>query len=186
MSVLLWVGISQFDTLNFNRTFTTDTHPSRQFYQLEALKNYKWYWRLEPNVEFSCAITYDPFVQMAKHHKVYGYVIALWEVGRTCPSLFRTMADWMEAHGIRPTSLWKGLIEASWAPSPFRMFMKFLAHRDRHGDAWSLCHYWSNFEIADLDFFRSQQYQQLFEHLDHNGGFYYERVSFPRENGALS
>lgn len=179
MPLFFWVIL--IPVAQYHRIFTTDYCPRRHFYQLEALKKYKWYWRLEPDVEFSCAITYDPFVQMAKNHKIYGFVNALWEVGTTCPSLFRTTADWMAAHGIRPSGLWKAMIEASWAPSPFRMFLKFLAHRNRHGDAWSLCHYWSNFEIANLDFFRSQPYQQLFEHLDHNGGFYYERVSFPNE-----
>lgn len=114
---------------------------------------------------------------MAKHNKVYGFVNALWEVGTTCPSLFRMMADWMESHAIRPTSLWKAMIEASWAPSPLRLMLKFLSHRDRHGDRWSLCHYWSNFEIGDMDFFRGQQYQELFDYLDANGGFYSERVS---------
>lgn len=28
----------------------------RQFYDVPALKPYKWYWRVEPDVEFSCAI----------------------------------------------------------------------------------------------------------------------------------
>jgi hypothetical protein len=36
------------------------------------------------------------------------------------------------------------------------------------------CAVWSNFEIADLDFFRSQVYTEFFEHLDSTGGFYYE------------
>ena len=34
---------------------------------------------------------------------------------------------------------------------------------------------WSNFEIGDLDFFRSPEYLTYFEHLDEAGGFYYER-----------
>jgi hypothetical protein len=33
---------------------------------------------------------------------------------------------------------------------------------------------WSNFEIADMDFFRSKVYTEFFEHLDASGGFYYE------------
>ena len=37
---------------------------------------------------------------------------------------------------------------------------------------------WSNFEIADMDFWRSEAYSKFFEHLDATGGFYYE-VSFP-------
>ncbi|ORY59156.1 glycolipid 2-alpha-mannosyltransferase [Pseudomassariella vexata] len=146
-----------------------------EFYQLEALKKYKWYWRLEPDVEFSCSITYDPFVQMAKNKHVYGFTIALWEVGTTCPSLFRNVVNWMEQHEIKPSDLWKATMEGSWMPYPFRKLMSLLPHRDRRGDAWSLCHYWSNFEIADMDFFRSRQYQTLFEYLDGKEGFYYER-----------
>jgi len=34
---------------------------------------------------------------------------------------------------------------------------------------------WSNFEIGDLRFWRSEAYMKFFEHLDEAGGFYYER-----------
>lgn len=33
---------------------------------------------------------------------------------------------------------------------------------------------WSNFEIADMDFWRGETYMSFFEHLDQAGGFYYE------------
>lgn len=33
---------------------------------------------------------------------------------------------------------------------------------------------WSNFEIADMDFWRSEAYAKFFEFLDSKGGFYYE------------
>jgi alpha 1,2-mannosyltransferase len=36
---------------------------------------------------------------------------------------------------------------------------------------------WSNFEIGDMNFFRSDVYQKFFAFLDSTGGFYYE-VSF--------
>ena len=32
---------------------------------------------------------------------------------------------------------------------------------------------WSNFEIADLEFWRSEAYTKYFEYLDSTGGFYY-------------
>jgi mannosyltransferase len=151
---------------------------SGKFYNLEALRQYKWYWRIEPGVEFYCDITYDPFLEMEKNGKVYGHTIAVPEGPRTCPSLFRRMSDWKEAHHIRDTELWKTMVSPSWAPWPLRGLLAWLSwHRDRNGDAWSLCHYWSNFEIASLDFFRSKAYQELFEYLDSTGGFYYERVS---------
>ncbi|KAK0742355.1 nucleotide-diphospho-sugar transferase [Apiosordaria backusii] len=148
---------------------------SGKFYTLKALKEYKWYWRIEPDVEFYCALTYDPFVEMAKHEKVYGFTVALPKEPATCPSLFRTVADWKEQQDYPTTELWKAMVSPSWLPWPFRKMMSWFSHRDRHGDGWNLCHYWSNFEIASLDFFRSNAYQYLFEHLDRTGGFYSER-----------
>ena len=32
----------------------------------------------------------------------------------------------------------------------------------------------SSFEIADMDFWRGEAYTKYFEHLDSQGGFYYE------------
>lgn len=119
---------------------------------------------------------------MARHKKVYGFTIALSEGPRTCPSLFRHVADYKESLDIPSTTLWKAMIAPSWVPWPFRGILSKifnLSHTDRHGDGWNLCHYWSNFEIADLDFFRGRGYQDLVESLDKSGGFYFERVSLP-------
>ena len=44
---------------------------------------------------------------------------------------------------------------------------------------------WSNFEIADMNFWRGEAYTKFFEYLDSKGGFYYEVhphhifISFP-------
>lgn len=117
---------------------------------------------------------------MARRGKVYGWTISLWEEPDTCPTLFRHVSDWKESQMI-PTAtgggLWTAMMQASWLPYPFRRWMRWSPLHDQYGDMWSLCHYWSNFEIADLDFFRSRQYQGLFEYLDAKGGFYKERVS---------
>jgi alpha 1,2-mannosyltransferase len=51
---------------------------------------------------------------------------------------------------------------------------------------YNLCHvypqtalltiqFWSNFEIADMRFFRSKIYSDYFKYLDEAGGFFYER-----------
>lgn len=163
--------------LFFSNLFSvTDIPPRSKFYTQEALRPYKWYWRLEPNIDFSCSITYDPFVEMAKHKKIYGWAISLWEEGNTCPSLFRQMSEWKDNNMIATNNLWKAMMDASWFPYPFRQWLSWLPHHDKYGDVWSRCHYWSNFEIADLDFFRSKKYQDLFEYLDQKEGFYKERV----------
>lgn len=45
------------------------------------------------------------------------------------------------------------------------------------GDKYNMCHFWSNFEIARLDWFRSKEYNDFFEMMDRSGGFWMERVS---------
>ena len=145
------------------------------FYDHPALKPYKWYWRVEPDVSFTCAITYDPFVEMQRHDKRYGYTVALWEQGKTAVSLFRKLSHYKAARKIATTSLWTAMMDPSWLPWPLRPLMWWSRNRDPHGALWNLCHFWSNFEIADLDFFRSAAYRDFFQFLDEDGGFYYER-----------
>ena len=119
----------------------------------------------------------DPFVAMARSNKRYGYAMALWEVGDTCPTLFRKVSDYKRRHRIATSPLWTAMMEASWAPLPIRPVLSWLASRDHQGDGWNFCHFWSNFEIADMDWYRSKEYRDFFETLDADGGFYFERVS---------
>ncbi|KAG6818103.1 hypothetical protein H0H87_000007 [Tephrocybe sp. NHM501043] len=44
---------------------------------------------------------------------------------------------------------------------------------------------WSNFEIADLDLWRSEAYSKFFDFLDEKGGFYYEAIDTNLSNIAL-
>ncbi|KDN44469.1 hypothetical protein RSAG8_05516, partial [Rhizoctonia solani AG-8 WAC10335] len=46
---------------------------------------------------------------------------------------------------------------------------------DDGGQTYNNCHFWSNFEIGDLNFWRSEAYTKYFDFLDSKGGFYYER-----------
>jgi alpha 1,2-mannosyltransferase len=39
-------------------------------------------------------------------------------------------------------------------------------------NTYNMCHYWSNFEIADLDFYRPAGYIAYFDYLDRRGGFF--------------
>jgi mannosyltransferase len=149
---------------------------SGMFYDVPSVQKYRWYWRVEPNVDFTCSITYDPFIEMERRGKKYGYTIALWELGETVPSLFRLVSEYKEQKRLG-TSMWTAIIDAAWLPWPFRKLLKYLPHHTVDGDFWNFCHYWSNFEIADLDFFRGKDYRDFFHYLDRSGGFYFERVS---------
>ena len=46
---------------------------------------------------------------------------------------------------------------------------------NKKANGYSTCHFWSNFEIADMDVWRGQAYEDYFNHLDRAGGFFYER-----------
>ncbi|SGZ30941.1 BQ5605_C046g12276 [Microbotryum silenes-dioicae] len=123
-----------------------------------ALQKYDWYWRLEPGVRFYCTISYDPFRFMALNHKIYGFVITIVENMNTIPTLFDSILELVQKHGLVPGSrLWQFLL--------------------KKGDpgAYSGCHFWTNFEIGDLRFFRSEPYQTVFNELDQAGGFFSER-----------
>ncbi|GAA5860317.1 hypothetical protein JCM1840_002860 [Sporobolomyces johnsonii] len=124
------------------------------------LTKYDWFWRVEPGVRFYCDITYDPFRLLALRNKLYGFVIAVVENRNTIPTLFRTVLDYIEDKGLKvDPALWK-----------------FLARKNKLGvEDFTGFHFWTNFEIGDLRFFRSPEYQAFFTALDEAGGFYSER-----------
>ena len=114
---------------------------------------------------------------MARANKTYGYTVALWEIDETVQGLFRFTSQYRNARKLPTTNLWRSLIDPSWAPFFLRPLLASInPQRDANGDLWSLCHLWSNFEIADMDFFRSEQYREYYQALDATGGFYYQRV----------
>ncbi|QRV85840.1 Glycolipid 2-alpha-mannosyltransferase [Ceratobasidium sp. AG-Ba] len=128
------------------------------FFRHELLKDYDYYWRIEPNVKFFCDLDYDPFLVMKKGKKVYGFTISLYEYAATIPTLWDATKEFIKEH---PEYL------------PKDNAMGFLS--DNNGETYNNCHFWSNFEIGDLNFWRSEAYMKYFEHLDAKGGFYYER-----------
>jgi alpha 1,2-mannosyltransferase len=123
-----------------------------------------YYWRVEPGIEVRCNVDYDPFAFMALNNKTYGFTIAAHEFGETVKTLYKTTKAFLALH---PDYVHK------------RAGMHFLTNRPNVGNIqnsnWNLCHFWSNFEIADLRFWRSKEYMEYFEYLDHQGGFFYER-----------
>ncbi|KZT42076.1 glycosyltransferase family 15 protein [Sistotremastrum suecicum HHB10207 ss-3] len=128
------------------------------FFKHELLKDVKYYWRVEPSVKFFCDIDYDPFLVMQDGNKVYGFTISLYEYESTIPTLWETTKEFIKEN---PQYLAEGNA------------MKFIS--DNGGEKYNRCHFWSNFEIGDLDFWRGEAYTKYFEHLDKIGGFYYER-----------
>ncbi|ODV84237.1 glycosyltransferase family 15 protein, partial [[Candida] arabinofermentans NRRL YB-2248] len=131
---------------------------SGMFYNLEEMKNYKYFWRIEPDVEFRCSIRYDPFKVMREGKKTYGFNLAPLELHTTVRSLWNETINYMSQY-----------------PDKIADNNNFKFLTDDDGVSFNMCHFWSNFEIADLDFFRGEAYTHFFDYLDQKGGIYYER-----------
>lgn len=128
------------------------------FFRHPLLNDLDYYWRIEPDVEYSCDISYDPFLYMARNNIKYGYTIALHEYPETIPTLWTTVKDFIGTH---PEFV------------KHQNGVKWLS--DDNGVTYNGCHFWSNFEIGSLNFFRTKEYLAYFDHLDRAGGFFYER-----------
>lgn len=126
-------------------------------YKHPLLKDLDYYWRIEPNVKYFCDIPYDPFEYMRGNKLVYGFTISPFEFPKTVETLWKTTKQWMREN---PEHL------------PNKSFLKWILD---HKNDYNYCHFWSNFEIVDLSFYRSEAYQSYFDHLDRAGGFFYER-----------
>lgn len=114
---------------------------------------YTHFWRVEPGVKLYC----DTEVIIED----YAFTISMIEYPKTIPTLMDSVIEGLEKlnllHLLSPET---------------ENLSKFVF--DPKG-GYTLCHFWTNFEIGSLDLLRSDNYMALFNFLDHKGGFYYER-----------
>jgi len=94
------------------------------FFRQEIMKNYEWYWRVEPSIELYCDIAYDPFKYMADNKKKYSFVLSLYEYVETIPTIWDSTKKYMDKH---PEHLAKGNA------------MRWLSDDD--GDSYNHCHF---------------------------------------------
>ncbi|PWZ03150.1 putative KRE2-alpha-1,2-mannosyltransferase [Testicularia cyperi] len=132
------------------------------FFRHPLTMDLDYYWRVEPGIKLYCDIDYDPFVFMQMNNKTYGFTMALYEYLDTIPTLWDTTKQFIKAH---PDYLAKDHGLHFMTDEPEKLMEP----------GYNLCHFWSNFEIGDLRFWRSQKYLEYFDWLDRSGGFFYER-----------
>lgn len=128
------------------------------FWQNPLLDEYDWYWRVEPGIQIHCDLDYDLFKFMQDNNKMYGFTISIYEFEATIPTLWKHTKDFLKLH---PDYIAENNL------------LDFISN-DR-GETYNLCHFWSNFEVGNLNFWRSKQYREYFDYLDKTGGFFYER-----------
>ncbi|SLM35692.1 glycosyltransferase family 15 protein [Lasallia pustulata] len=129
------------------------------FYKHPRLKDFDWYWRVEPDVHFFCDIDYDVFRFMRDNNMKYGFNMNILDDARSFPSLWSRTRSFINAHPelIHPEA------DLDWLLDPHNS-----------GD-YNNCQFFSNFEIGDLNYFRGEANEKYFDWLDRGGGFFYER-----------
>ncbi|QPG73060.1 hypothetical protein FOA43_000364 [Brettanomyces nanus] len=139
---------------------------SRGFYNHPRMKQFKYYWRFEPKTEYYCDIDYDVFKFMRDNHKIYGFTLALYDIHQSIKSLWPRTMEFIEQHPeyVNRNASFSWLVNDLQNPQ-----------KAQYANGYSTCHFWSNFEIADMDFYRSNAYSEWIEYMDQTGGFYYER-----------
>jgi hypothetical protein len=144
----------------------------------------------------------DPFMHMERNNKTYGFTIAVKELKETVPNIFRYASAYKRVNNITSQGLWEMFVEKKddkkkgkgKLPKDDPKYKKPLPEEilktepgagslpdidpdSMDGETYNMCHFWSNFEIARLDWFRSKEYNDFFEMMDRSGGFWMERVS---------
>ncbi|SCV00845.1 LAME_0G12376g1_1 [Lachancea meyersii CBS 8951] len=76
------------------------------FYKHSLVAQYEWYWRIEPDVEFFCDLTYDPFYEMSRRGKKYGFTVFIGELYWTVPNLFRHTRSFIRKNKVKMGTLW--------------------------------------------------------------------------------
>lgn len=94
------------------------------FFQHPLMKQFEWYWRVEPSIELYCDIGYDTFKYMRDHGKKYSFVLSLYEYVETIPTLWDSVKTFMKEH---PEHIAEG------------NSMEFLS--DDKGDTYNHCHF---------------------------------------------
>ena len=126
------------------------------FFRHPSINKFDYYWRIEPGVDFLCKISFDPFIETKKNNYYYGFTIAIDDHIGTILTLGATVKSYIKLRNISvEDKIWKMLL-------------------DSNGD-YNTCQFWSNFEIGNLNFFRTSEYIDYFNFLDKAGGFFYER-----------
>lgn len=131
---------------------------------------------------------------MIREKKTYGWVIAVKELKETVPNIFRYASAYMRANNLTSKGLWEMFVEKPEKPEDASKDKKKrkkplpqevlnsepglpeIDPEAMEGEKYNMCHFWSNFEIASLDWLRSKEYNDFFEMMDRSGGFWMERV----------
>merc|ERR1712113_1059935 len=71
---------------------------SGMFYKHPALKDYRYYWRVEPKAQYFCNVDYDVFRYMQDNNVTYGFTINLFDAPESIPNLWPATEQFLAAN----------------------------------------------------------------------------------------
>ncbi|KAI8338164.1 glycolipid 2-alpha-mannosyltransferase-domain-containing protein [Chlamydoabsidia padenii] len=135
-------------------TYQMMRYQSGLFYHHSLFNNVKYIWRIEPGLTFSCNGG-DPFEKMTRHNKTYGFAATRrYQDQKSTEKIWETTKLYMDRSMPPKNTIMQAVI-------------------DQHG--YTSCHFWSLFEMMDMDFLMSHAYQAFFEYMDRQGAFFYDK-----------
>ncbi|RYP69749.1 hypothetical protein DL769_005200 [Monosporascus sp. CRB-8-3] len=142
----------------------------------KRLATYDYYWRVEAGVQYKCDTNYDVFRFMQDNEMAYSFNVAVLEDQRAIPSLCDRTREFVLANmdmvDDEADVFWLlGVSEDEDDVAEEDVDTRLLLAVREYNN----CQLYSNFEVGSLDFFRSEEHQAYFDHIDKNGGFYYGR-----------
>ncbi|KIJ49679.1 glycosyltransferase family 15 protein [Sphaerobolus stellatus SS14] len=142
---------------------------SGYFWKHPAIAPYEWIWRLDSDIEFHCDVPYDPIIRVRDAGALYGFVQVNGDSDYVQPTLAGNISEFLSKNShLVPPGANQGFV---WHNLPKVM-------QGNGGNAeWTRWTFYNNWEISHRSVWESEIYTGLFDHLEHAGGFYYERWS---------
>ena len=151
------------------------------------MDDFDWVWRIEPGFQLLCDIDYDLFRWMQDRNQIFGFLISymephkekvenLWKIFKNFAEDFKSQKDIIDfsKNNFQFNTEFKDFSNEK--DEKKRNELEKEAAKKGFGTGtsdYNRCQYVSNFQIVNLNFFKSKPFIELFKRLDKDGGFYY-------------
>lgn len=151
------------------------------------LDDFDWVWRIEPGFQLLCDIDYDLFRWMQDRNQIFGFLISymephkekvenLWKIFKDFANDFKSKKDIVdfEKNNFQFNTEFKDLPKEKDEKKRKELEREAAKHGIGSGTSdYNRCQYVSNFQLININFFKSKPFIELFKRLDKDGGFYY-------------
>ena len=151
------------------------------------MDEFDWVWRIEPGFQLLCDIDYDLFRWMQDRNQIFGFLISymephkekvenLWKIFKKFAEDFKSEKDIVDfgKNNFQFNTEFKDFSNEK--DEKKRKELEKDAAKKGFGTGtsdYNRCQYVSNFQIVNINFFKSKPFIELFKRLDKEGGFYY-------------